>query len=237
LTGPRSYVLVVGDPGPDRDWIESTLLQSGLVVAVASEAGLEAAHDLSRPGLVVQDDSPGSSPRSELLARLTSHPKLQGVPVVVASYDADVESYTSTIRTAAAYVIKPAEPDELVGVAKRLLSWTLSTEQTEKRSGLRRPLIMKIEVRLRAQKRNVPGLLLDVAGGGCRVELHEPVARGELVRVVLHTRDASTHVALGAEVRWCKAAPGGVHVAGLRFTGTTALMAGQLLGFVVSEGI
>jgi hypothetical protein len=51
------------------------------------------------------------------------------------------------------------------------------------------------------------------------------------VRIILHGHEDSTHVALGAEVRWHRVAPSGVHVVGVRFTGTTALLAGKLLGF------
>jgi hypothetical protein len=52
------------------------------------------------------------------------------------------------------------------------------------------------------------------------------------VRVILHANDASTHVALGGEVRWHKLAAPGRYQIGVRYTGTTALMAGKLLGFV-----
>ena len=71
----------------------------------------------------------------------------------------------------------------------------------------------------------------DVAQSEARLAL----AQGDLLRVILHSQDASTHVALGVEVRWSKpGANGGVTVAGCRFTGTTALLAGKMLGFVSS---
>ena len=59
----------------------------------------------------------------------------------------------------------------------------------------------------------------------------------DLVRIILHGHEDSTHVALGAEVRWHRVAPSGTHVVGVRFTGTTALLAGKLLGLPVSTGI
>jgi hypothetical protein len=67
-----------------------------------------------------------------------------------------------------------------------------------------------------------------------RRELAEEVRQGELLRIILHGRDASTHVALGVEVRWHQVSPTGTHIAGCRFTGTTALLAGKILGFVSS---
>ena len=90
---------------------------------------------------------------------------------------------------------------------------------------------MKVDVDIRARKLRVPGQLLDASGSGCRIEVTEELAVGELVRVILHGHEDSTHVALGAEVRWHRVAPTGVHELGVRFTGTTALLAGKLLGF------
>jgi hypothetical protein len=78
------------------------------------------------------------------------------------------------------------------------------------------------------------GQIVDVSGSGCRIELPEPVGVGDAVRIILQGHEGSTHVALGAEVRWHRQAPDGTHVAGLRFTGTTALLAGKILGFVSS---
>lgn len=236
MSGPSRYILVVGVPGSDRDWVETTLLRAGFVVAASSEAELRAGGAVAPPTLVVQDDAGGGEARLAQLTRLTAHPGLRGVPLLTLAYDADVESYTGAIRVAAAYLVKPVDPDELVDVVRRLDGWRLRADETEKRRSARRPLIMKVHVRLREQKRDVPGQLLDVAGGGCRVELPEAVEPGTLVRVVLHTRDESMHVALGAETRWCRPTPGGLHEAGLRFTGTTAMMAGRLLGFVSTEG-
>jgi hypothetical protein len=78
------------------------------------------------------------------------------------------------------------------------------------------------------------GQIVDVSGSGCRVELTEELKPGDLVRVILQGHEGSTHVALGAETRWHRVAPDGTHVAGLRFTGTTAMLAGKILGFVSS---
>ena len=99
---------------------------------------------------------------------------------------------------------------------------------------MRRPILMKVDVELRREKRRIPGRLLDASGTGCRVEVAEEVAPGELVRVVLHSHEDSTHVALGAEVRWHVVASLSAHELGLRFTGSTAAMAGPLLGFATS---
>ena len=93
---------------------------------------------------------------------------------------------------------------------------------------------MRVDVDVRSKKIKVAGHLMDVSGGGCRLELAEAVAPGESIRVILHGYDASTYVALGAEVRWHQEVSAGVHLIGARFTGTTALLAGKLLGFVSS---
>jgi CheY-like chemotaxis protein len=172
----------------------------------------------------------------EALRRLRLHPALRGVPIVLLAYDADIDSYSDAItKGAAAYLVKPADPDELVAVAKKLCGWMGASDRTEKRRRLRRPLLMKVTIEIRSTRVKVPGQILDVSGQGCRIELAEPLATGETVRVELQGHGGSTHVTLGAEVRWHKKAEeGDLYEAGLKFTGTTALLAGKILGFVSS---
>jgi hypothetical protein len=89
---------------------------------------------------------------------------------------------------------------------------------------------------VRSRKVKLAGQLIDVSGGGCRIEVTEAVAVGESIRIILHGYDASTYVALGADVRWYREGADGAHLIGCRFSGTTALLAGKLLGFVTSTG-
>jgi hypothetical protein len=158
-----------------------------------------------------------------------------GVPIVVLAYDADIDSFSEAIaKGAAAYLIKPVAEEELVSVAHKISGWLRSDDRTEKRRRLRRPLLMKVEIDIRPRKLKVPGQLVDVSGSGCRIELTEPLNPGDAVRVILQGHEDTTHLALGAEVRWHRTAADGTHVAGLRFTGTTALLARKVLGFVSS---
>jgi hypothetical protein len=50
------------------------------------------------------------------------------------------------------------------------------------------------------------------------------------VRLTLYGGEGSTDLALAAEVRWRRRSPDGPQVAGLKFTGTAAVLAGRLLG-------
>lgn len=229
-------MLVIGPPGEDRWAAVAILGAAGLEVAEATEAEVMAAPDQAPPALVVLDDSRGRAPRSAVQSRLRSHPALQGVPLLILAYDADIDSYSGAItQGAAAYLIKPVNPEELAEAARRLTGWKARGDSTEKRRRVRRPLLMKVDVEVRRDKRRLHGQLLDASSSGCRVEVPEAVAAGELVRVTLHSHEDSTHVALGAEVRWHVAAPSGAHEVGLRFTGSTAALAGQLLGFAASS--
>lgn len=226
---------MIGPSGEDRWAAASILGAAGLEVAEATEAELYAAPDQAPPSLVVLDDSRGRAARDAVQARLKAHPALQGVPLLILAYDADIDSYSGAItQGAAAYLVKPVDPEELAEAARRLSGWKSRGDRTEKRRRVRRPLLMKVDVELRREKRRIQGQLLDASGSGCRVEVPEEVAAGELVRVTLHSHEDSTHVALGAEVRWQVAAPSGAHELGLRFTGSTAALAGQLLGFASS---
>ncbi|HET7294133.1 MAG TPA: response regulator [Vicinamibacteria bacterium] len=229
------YALVVGPDNPDRAWIESTLLQGGLEVAAASEADVLVTSDLLPPRLVVLDDATSREARLASLRRLQAHPALKGVPVLMLAYEGDVESFTEAItKGVAAYLVKPTSANELVETAQRLSGWEGGTEHTERRRRIRRPLIMKIEAVNKATKEHVMGHFADVSGSGCRIEVPMVLKPGDLLRVILHSQDASTHVALGIEVRWAREKAPGTTEAGCRFTGTTALLAGKMLGFVSS---
>ncbi len=226
------YVLIVGPLGEDRDWVYATLRWAALEAAAATEEEFFSHDDWVPPELVILDDVAGGEARKETQRRLHRHPSLQGTPIVVLSYDADIDSFTGAItKGAAAYLVKPLRPEGLAAAVRKLVGWRGHADMTERRRRLRRPLLLNVDVDIRPRKRRVSGQLVDASGTGCRVELSEELLPGELVRVILHGHEESTHVALGAEVRWHRVTPAGVHEAGLKFTGTTALLAGKLLGF------
>jgi len=228
----QGYALIVGPVGPDRDWAAVTLQQAGLEVAAATEEEILGGRDWVPPTLVVLDDQGTRDERKASQRRLQAHPSFVGVPLLILAYDNDIDSYTGALtKGAAGYLIKPVGADEFTAAAQKLCDWKRNADRSEKRRRLRRPLLMKVDVDLRARKVRVPGELVDASGAGCRIELKEPLMVGDLVRIILHGHEDSTHVALGAEVRWHRVAPSGVHVVGVRFTGTTALLAGKLLGF------
>ena len=230
---PRAgYAMVVGAAGEDRDWVQNSLQWGGIEAAAHTEDEVHASSDWVPPALLVLDDVEGGDGKRESQQRLRKHPAFRGVPLLLLSYDADIDNYTSAItRGAAAYLVKPLPAEELVEAAKKLMDWQGSKDRTEKRRRLRRPLLMKVDVDIRARKLRVDGRLVDASGTGCRIELAEELQVGENVRVILHGHEETTHVALGAVVRWHRVTPEGLHVAGLRFSGTTALLAGKLLGF------
>jgi DNA-binding response OmpR family regulator len=229
-----AYTLIVGPDNRDRAWAEGTLLRGGLDVATATEVDALVARDLAPPKLLIIDDSGTRPDRMGTLRRLQTHPALKGVPLLVLAYDSDIDSFTDAItRGASAYLVKPVSGAELLRVAQRLSGWVGTSESQERRRRVRRPLLMRIEVHLRAEETKVLGQLLDASGSGCRIEVPVRVVPGDALRVVLQGQDASTHVALGVEVRWSRPGAAGC-VAGCRFTGTTALLAGKILGFVSS---
>jgi CheY-like chemotaxis protein len=207
----------------------------GIEVFAGTEADVLVTTDLMPPVLFVLDDPGGQDERMASMRRLLNHPALRGVPLIVLSPDTDIDSYSGTLtKGAAAYLVKPVQPAELVEVVRKLYEWVGTHDRTEKRRRLRRPLIMRVDVDIRSTKEKVGGHLIDVSGGGCRIELGVAIDVGESIRIILHGYDASTYVALGGEVRWQKKVAEGVYAIGCRFTGTTALLAGKLLGFVSS---
>jgi CheY-like chemotaxis protein len=227
------YTLVVGPDSHDRAWLEGILMRGGLEVAACSEAELLAMHDIVPPQVVILDDSSSLEERMASFANLRAHGPLAGVPVVILAYDADIDSFSTAItRGAAAYLVKPVAAEEVVAVAHKISGWLSSSDRTEKRRRLRRPLLLKVDVELRGRGKVVPGQIVDVSGSGCRIELGEAVEKGDAVGLTLYGVEGSTDLTLGAEVRWHRVAPGGPHVAGVKFTGTAAVLAGRILGTV-----
>jgi response regulator RpfG family c-di-GMP phosphodiesterase len=231
------YTLVVGNDTPDRAWVEGILMRGGLEVAACSEAELLGMPDIVPPQLVILDDASAREERMASFANLRAHPPLTGVPVVVLAYDADIDSFSAAItRGAAAYLVKPVPAEEVVAVAHKVSGWLSSSDRTEKRRRLRRPLLLRVDVEVRARKLTVPGQIVDVSGTGCRVELKEPLEKGEAVRITLYGLEGSTNLTLGGEVRWHRQAPDGTHVIGAKFTGTAAVLASRMLGTVPDRG-
>ena len=230
------YTLVVGPDSPDRAWLESVLLRGGLEVAACTEAEILAMPDVVPPQVVFLDDSTAREERMASFANINAFPALAGVPIVVLALDADMDSFSAAItRGAAAYLVKPVAAEEVVAVAHKISGWLRSGDRTEKRRRLRRPLLMRVDVEVSGRGGVVPGQIIDASGTGCRVELQGPVEKGDAVRLTLYGVEGSTDLSLGAEVRWQRRAPDGTQVAGVKFTGTTAVLAGRLLGTLAAH--
>ena len=225
------YMLVVGPDSPDRAWLESVLMRGGLEVAACTEAELLAMPDIVPPQIVILDDSASREERMATFANLRSHGPLAGVPVVVMAYDADIDSFSTAItRGASAYLVKPVPAEEIVAVAHKISGWLQSSDRTEKRRRLRRPLLLRVDVEIAGRSGVFPGQIIDVSGSGCRIELKPPLEKGDTVRLTLYGVEGSIDLSLNAEVRWQRRAADGSQVAGVKFTGTAAVLAGRLLG-------
>lgn len=226
------YVLIVGPRGPERTRIFGTLKAAAMEVYAATEAEVLAIPDLLSPALtVLADGGGGREQRQAALEKLLAYPPLVGVPILVVAGARDIDSFTGAItKGAAAYLAQPVDEGELVSTARRLSDWRDTHGCTEKRRRVRRPLILKVEVTVRSTHEHVPGQMLDVSSRGCRLEVEREVREGERVRIVLHGPEGSTHVALGAVVRWHARAGERRHLLGLRFSGSTAVLAPALLG-------
>jgi len=126
--------------------------------------------------------------------------------------------------------VKPVAAEEIVAVAHKISGWLRSSDRTEKRRRLRRPLLLRVDVEITGRGGVFPGQIIDVSGSGCRIELKESLEKGDTVRLTLYGVEGSIDLSLNAEVRWQRRAADGSQVAGVKFTGTAAVLAGRLLG-------
>ncbi|MDB9374245.1 response regulator transcription factor [Nodularia sphaerocarpa] len=118
-----STVLIVEDSMAQREMMTDLLEASGLTVTHAND-GLEAlaAIETSPPDLVILDIVMPRMNGYELCRRLKSHPKTQNVPVVICSGNSqEFDRYWGMKQGADAYIGKPFQETELVGIVKQLL--------------------------------------------------------------------------------------------------------------------
>lgn len=76
-------------------------------------------------------------------------------------------------------------------MAHKISGWLRSTDRTEKRRRLRRPLLLRVDVEVAGRDGVVPGQIVDVSGSGCRVELKQPLEKGSVVRLTLYGVEGS----------------------------------------------
>lgn len=231
------YVLVIGDEGPQRVAVEEALLANGLAVAATTADETLAIPDLTPPRLIALHDSLGGSGLFGRLRQLQNHHSLVGVPIVVLGREGAASEFSAAIASgAAAYLTRPVEGEELLAAVSRLSGWRGRGHFTEKRRRVRRPLLMPITLEVKASGAHLPGQMLDASTGGCRLEVTGAVAPGEAVKVRLRPQDMGS-IGLTAEVRWVCPTIDGRQEIGVHFTGTSAILAGKVLGLVLVSGL
>jgi CheY-like chemotaxis protein len=236
-SGNLGYVLVIGDEDPQRVSLEEALLANGLAVATATAHETMGIPDLTPPRLIALHDNLGGSGLFGLLRQLQNHRSLVGVPIVVLGREGAATEFSAAIASgAAAYLTRPVETEELLAAVRRLSGWRGRGHFTEKRRRVRRPLLMPVTLEVKASGAHLPGEMLDASTGGCRLEVASTVKPGEAVKVRLQPQDMGS-IGLTAEVRWVCPTSDGRHEVGVRFTGTSAILAGKVLGLVLVSGL
>ncbi len=116
-------VLLVEDQRAQRELMEATLTQDGLKVVAAAD-GREALQKLReiRPDVIVLDVVMPNMNGYEFLRELRKHPDLAKLPVVVCSVKGEqFDKHWAERLGSNAYVVKPFEPQVLVGTVRSLL--------------------------------------------------------------------------------------------------------------------
>lgn len=228
---PRRYTMIVGGSGEAGEEALRRLRACGLEVEHGSEDVLRDETDRIAPALVVLETDGAAGERHAALARLRALPILASVPVLVLGRETDIDSFTGAITGGgAAYLVKPVAEGVLETTARRLSGWNDDPAMREKRRHVRRPVLLAADVELRTSHRAVVGDIVEVSSAGCQLDLPEAVAQGDKLRITPRAAVGSTHMALGGEVRWHRAVANGRHMAGVQFTGRTAVFAPSVFG-------
>jgi len=118
-----SLVLVVEDSLPQREMIATLLREVGFQVAVAAD-GVEAMAMFAKnpPELVVVDVVMPNMNGYELCRQLKNNEATKHIPIVMCSTKAEeFDRYWGMRQGADAYISKPFQPQEMVGIVKELL--------------------------------------------------------------------------------------------------------------------
>jgi len=203
------FAVVAGGPGRERARVEEALRAAGVAPV---------------------DRHP--SPSLAVLIEDAARPPWPEVPTIVVSSKTDIDSFTNAITSgAAAYLTTPLDAGELVAAARRLARWNAPAPGTGTRARSRRPLLLEVDLEIAG--RSLRGHLVDVSGGGCRVETTGRVTRGADVRLTPRALGTTTGIALGGTVTRTRrddtTEPPTCEVA-LRFNSTSALLAGRIFG-------
>jgi twitching motility two-component system response regulator PilH len=116
-------VLVVEDSSTQREMISDLLQKYGLQVATAMD-GVEALAQVQQvqPDAVILDIVMPRMNGYEVCRHLKADPATQQVPIVMCSSKGeDFDRYWGIKQGADAYITKPFQPKELIGILKRCL--------------------------------------------------------------------------------------------------------------------
>ena len=134
------------------------------------------------------------------------------MPLLILAYDNDIDSYTGAPHQGAAGYLISRCGDEFTAAAQKLVRLEAQRGPLGEAAAPAAAAAHEsqtCDIRGRGRCASL-GELVDASGAGCRIELKEELAVGDLVRIILHGHEDSTHVALGAEVRWHRVAPSGI---------------------------
>lgn len=222
-------ILVVGGSPEDGRWLEDALRPTGLPIVVRplDEALAAGGATGARPrvDVVVLHERRRREDLLAALDRIRGDPALRDAPLVVVDHERDIERFTAAVaRGAAACLSPPIDPAHLRLTVTRLARWSNTPGGDERRTRRRRPLLLRIDLRL-PDKRVLEGLMRDVSATGCRVEIAERVAPGTEVSITPYGYDASLEFRIGAVVRRYVLVQPGLHMLACRFVGSGAVMA------------
>ena len=122
MSGARS-VLVIDDDPAGRDWLRRIFTRAGYRVVLADSAATGASRAADRPDLVLCDVNLPDASGLDLASRLRGDPRTADIPILhMSAVRVAPRDRAAGLRAGAdAYLVSPADPDELLAVAGALL--------------------------------------------------------------------------------------------------------------------
>ena len=91
-------------------------------------------------------------------------------------------------------------------------------QQSEKRKAQRLELALKIEYKLKGDKRTIKTICKDISGKGIRISTYQPLKLGDAVDMIIHSKDAGSQpFTAQCKVIWVKKTGSDIFDMGLSF--------------------
>ncbi len=209
--------------------LEKSFLQRGgfeVTTAASGEEALRLAQGEPPPHLILLDLEMPRMDGAVACAEMRKVEPLKSIPIMIMSATGSPENRERCLKAGCTeFVVKPARPDELLGVVARILS-------VKKRESKRITVVFNVTGEHGA--RQIIGLAKDVGQNGLLLESASAISVGSVLDLEFYLPGSRAQIKSKARVVRAQPGPGGGCLAGVQFIDLSPGDQAQILDYVTS---